>query len=417
MANSKGWFKQFIDFRKNRFLEGSIHVSRHHDISLYNILQPTGLLYGAPVEKDNQEKESDSYDEKQQLELVLAECLVNSYLLFRTSEAENEEGYKTVIEDIPRLVHSFYSDVFPDYAASDSTLFGQKKNIYDVTEKTIHNRIYNRPGGGNNFWTHLFYNALIFLDIYLFSQWINLKSEKIVAEFFREEKEELRLTVMKIIVAAAHANEIVELSERKMFDVLLKSAQLSKEREKQAIQFLNEGVLIHEIELPKNNSWLLKKFFLEMAILMVWADREIDEKEWDFLMKLANHLGFFKDDIDKSMIAIEGFLLSHWEQIAGLGEHQSQESIKEDYINRISFLANRNESKILVEINGNESLRRLIDRFMAGDSSLEDEDRLRNSLTDILQKLPSLKTVILPRSIFTLSILFEILPKSIGAKS
>lgn len=415
MANKKGWFKEFIDYRKQRFSSGAIHVTRHHDMSLYNILQPTGLLYGTPVEKtEGQHSES---DEQEKLEFLLAESLVNSLLVFRENKTKTESEFKDVIDDTPHLIQSFYSEVFPEYAVSSSSFFGKKKGIFEVCEKIIHNRIYNRPGNGHNFWTHLFYNSLIFLDIYLFTQWINLKSEKIVTDFFREEKEELRLTVIKIIAGAAHANDIVELAERKMFDILLKCAQLSKEREKRAISFLTDGVLMEEIDLPKNNSWLLKKFFLEMAILMVWADREIDKNEWKFLQRFSEHLGFFTDDLEKSMIAIEGFLLSHWEEIELLSENQNPDSINADYIKKISFLANRNEAKILSQIDESEPLQRLITRFVDGDSTNEDNIRLRDLLFGILQNLPSLKSVTLPTSIFTLSTLFKVLPKSISAKT
>lgn len=402
-----GWLKKHIDRRLNSFETGQIHIARHHDMSLYNVLQPTGLMYGTPVEEGLGEGES--------LEQLLLDSLLNSYLVFKESEASNEDGYRESVRKAIPVINKFYAEIFPEYTVAERSFWGKKKLPLEITEKTIQNRIYDRPENGHNFWTHIFNNALIFLDIYLFSQWIHMKADKIVTDFFRQEKEELRLIVIKILASAAHANHIIEMSERKFLDVLLHSAELSRERERKAMQYMIDGIEVEEIELPQNNSWLLKKFYLEIAILMVWADREIDKNEWQFLKRLSTHLGFFADDLDKSMIAIEGFLLSNWAAVS-FNEKQSASNITQKYLEKIAFLAKRNAVKIDEQVAKNEALQRLITRFHEANSTEEDDQRLREWLTDILQSLPSLKSILLPRSVFTLPVLMQVMPESISAK-
>jgi hypothetical protein len=110
---------------------------------------------------------------------------------------------------------------------------------------------------------------------------------------------------------------------------------------------LNEGVEIDSINLPSENSWILKKFFLEIAILTMWADKKVEQAEQDFLKNFAPTLGFSDDDLDNSLIAIEGFVLEHWEQLDYLQDKQDFQRVSEHFISRVSKIAEKNKSRLL----------------------------------------------------------------------
>ena len=93
---------------------------------------------------------------------------------------------------------------------------------------------------------------------------------------------------------------------------LLHSANLSSKRNKEAWNLFENGIMVEEISLPKNNSWLIRKYFLELAIITVSADRVIDEKEKSFLSNFTKFLDFFEEDLEESMIALEGFIIENW---------------------------------------------------------------------------------------------------------
>jgi len=65
------------------------------------------------------------------------------------------------------------------------------------------------------------------------------------------------------MAAASHANHIVEFEERKLLGVLLQSAQLPQKKERSAMEIFERGSQLRKSILPTNNSWLLKKYFLE----------------------------------------------------------------------------------------------------------------------------------------------------------
>ena len=49
---SKGWLKEYLEFRQELLQElvSEGRKSSHPDHSLYRIIQPTGLMYGQPVD-------------------------------------------------------------------------------------------------------------------------------------------------------------------------------------------------------------------------------------------------------------------------------------------------------------------------------------------------------------------------------
>ncbi len=409
----KGWYKQHLEYRKGLYGKGILHTGRHHDMSLYSLLQPTGILYGTPVAPENLDiYDFDSISDGDKLKILNTESLINTCLLFNESNIKNEDDYVRTIDKATKYIISFYSGIFPHLKVRDRTLWGAEKLTEVVAEEAISKRIYSKLPGSNEFWSHFFYSSLIFLDIYLFGQWINLKSEKIVTDYFRQEKEDLRFTVLKIMLAAASANYIIEKEERVFLDQFLKVAEFSKSTEKSALALMSDGISIDEIELPQNNSWLLKKFFLELAILTVWADSRVDEFEETFLENLSNHLGFVHDDVVKSKIAVEGFIISNWEEMEGLHNTKNPEKMKKDYLGKILSVTQRNESKLREKLKGNEPMTRLINKYQSEEINPEDSKRLRDFLIDCIQQLPAFRSILLPHALFTLPVLFKLIPQS-----
>src|SRR6185295_1732434 len=165
---------------------------------------------------------------------------------------------------------------------------------------------------------------------------IHTNADKIVSDFFKYEREEFRTSVVKVMAAAAHANHVVEFEERKLMEYFLQSAQLHPDKKKECQDIFEKGISIEEINLPTNNSWLLKKYFLETAILTIWADKKVEDLELEFLKRLAEAISFTADDLENSMIAIEGFVLEHWEELQNLQEKKSYKEVSDQYIQRMA---------------------------------------------------------------------------------
>jgi len=414
----KGWLKEYLEFRQDLLKDLATEGKKasHPEHSLYRVIQPMGLMYGQSVGALDHPN-SAQWDEKDRMKILLAESLISSSLLFYDKQIKNPDELSNVILKTVESIGNFYNNVFPELATPTKTLFGRKKSPLELAEKILDKRIEHTAEYNSNFWTHFFHNSLLFLDIFIFGQWIHTNADRIVADFFKYEREELRFSVVKIIAAAAHANTTIEYEERKLLEYFLQSAALPSDKKKEAQKIFEEGISIEDINLPTNNSWILKKYFLEMAILTIWADKKVEQQEEGFLKALCHYLGFSDDDLENSVMAIEGFVLEHWDQLSQLQNKQDYNQVSEQFIKRLTRIADNNKNRLLKEVQESEELITLINRAKANELSEEEKHRMQELLIAVLKSIPTFVIISLPQRFLTLPILMKILPKNFFADS
>jgi hypothetical protein len=241
--------------------------------------------------------------------------------------------------------------------------------------------------------------------------------DKNVAVFFKAEKETLRFSVVKVLAAAAHANRIIEEEEQGLFDYFLDSSHLTSRQKEQAQKIFKEGVSLEEIDLPTHNSWILKKYLLELAILTVWSDRKLEDSEYEFLKKFNSVLGFFDQDLENSLLAVEGFVLEHWEYLESLRKEHDYSEVSTQYVSGIKKMAERNAMRIASEIKGKSEMNLLLEKAKADDLSDAEAMKLKDDLINVLRQIPTFVIIGLPTTFLTLPMLLKILPGNILART
>ncbi len=411
----KGWLTEYLEYRKDLFQSFFKETAEddHPEQSLYRLLRPNGLLYGHPILHSDLTGDDVELSNLNKMKVLMAESLINGSLILHHQEVNNEDDFSEVIMKTVHNIGDFYNKVYPELSVSSRTLFGRKKSPLEVAEKILEKRVMMNKEG-DNFWVNFFNNSLLFLDIYFFGQWMHANIDKNVAVFFKAEKESLRFSVVKVLAAAAHANKIIEEEEQGLFDYFLDSSHLNARQKEEARKIFAEGVLIEDINLPTHNSWILKKYFLELAILTVWADRKLEDSEYEFLQRFNASLGFFEEDLENSLLAVEGFVLEHWEFLEDLRSEHDYSQVSEEYINRIRQMAARNAMRIATEIKGESELNTLLAKARAGDLTDQEAARLKDELINVLKKVPTFVVIGLPTTFLTLPMLLKILPANIG---
>lgn len=415
--NEKGWLREFLEFRKDLLKEvhwGSVKTA-HPEQALYRVIQPTGLMYGQSIASLDYPN-SDQWSDKGRMKILLAESLVSSSLLFYDKQIKNADELSEVILKTLDSIGNFYNSIFPELATPAKTLFGRRKTPLELAEKILDKRIEFTDEFKGNFWVQFFHNSLLFLDVFIFGQWIHTNADRIVSDFFKYEREELRFSVVKIIAAAAHANQAVEFEERKLLEYFLQSAHLPTEKKREAVTIFEKGIEVEEINLPTNNSWILKKYFLEMAILTIWADKKMDGNEQDFLKRLCSHLRFSEDDLENSMMAIEGFVLEHWEKLNYLQNKQDYDQVSERFIKRLSRVTANHKSKLIKEVQGNKDLLALLKKAKSSELTDKEKNIIQEQLIVVLKTIPTFVVTSLPHRFLTLPVLMKILPTNFFAE-
>lgn len=407
----KGWLKEYLEFRQEllRDLSSEGNTSSHPEHSLYHVIQPTGLMYGQSVNALDH-PDSNAWDKQDRMKILLAESLISSSLLFYDKKIKDADELSDVIMKTLENIGNFYNNVFPELATPSKTLFGRKKTPLELAEKILDKRIELTTEISNNFWVQFFHNSLLFLDIFIFGQWIHTNADRIVSDFFKYEREELRFSVVKVMAASAHANKIIEFEERKLLDFFLQGVGLSPERKKEALKIFEEGVDIEDINLPTNNSWILKKYFLEIGILTLWADKKVEVAEQHFLKRFCQYLHFSDDDLENSLMAIEGFVLEHWDELNILQNKQDYNEISEQFIKRMSRITQNNQNRLVREVQESNELMVLIKRARSHELTDEEKEKMHRLLMQVLKKIPTFVIVSLPQKFLTLPILLKILP-------
>lgn len=413
--SEKGWLKEYIDFRTEMLRELTTDAARkrsHPEHSLYRIIQPTGLMYGQSISVSGH-PDQETWHNREKMKVLLAESLISSSLLFYEKQNGAPIELTEAIERTLEHIGNFYNNIFPELSTPAKPLFGKRKSPVELVERILDKRIERTIDFEGNFWTYFFHNSLLFLDVFIFGQWIHTNADRIVADFFRYERDELRFSVVKVIAAASHANKEVVYEEKKLLDFFLHSTDLSSDKRKEAVRIFERGIEVNEITLPSENSWILKKFFLEIAILTIWADKRVEEVEMDFLKSFTHHLGFNEDDLENSLIAIEGFVLEHWEQLSYLQNNQDYQQVSEQFIKRVARIAEKNKQRLSKELSENPEIVALLKKSRSTELTPDEKEAMRTALIQILKTIPTFLIISLPKRFLTLPVLLKILPKSL----
>lgn len=414
--DEKGWLQEYLEFKKELLKDLSQKKrGSHPEYSLYRIIQPTGLMYGQNVGHLDYPN-AENWSEKDKMKILLAEALISSSLLFHDKPVKTPEELSQIFLKTIENIGNFYNNIFPELAIPSKTLFGKKRAPLEVAEKILDKRVERTVEFQGNFWHYFFHNSLLFLDVFIFGQWIHTNADRIVADFFRYERDELRFSIVKVIAAAAHSDNTVDFEERKMLELFIQSSDLNAERRKEAMAMFEKGIDVEAINLPSENSWILKKFFLEIAILTTWADKKVEQAEHKFMKRFCTYLGLSEDDLDNSLIAIEGFVLEHWEQLDYLQDKQDYHQVSEDFISRISKIAEKNKTRLIKEIQEREEVSALLKKARVEELSPEESERIRHELVIILKTIPTFGIISLPQRFLTLPVLMKILPKNLFAE-
>lgn len=259
-------------------------------------------------------------------------------------------------------------------------------------------------------WTVFYHNSFLFVDLVFFLRWLKAPpgSDR---ESIRREAEEFRLVLLTVIVGAAHSDCEVGREETSMFNHFLASANLAPADRTSAKTLFASGLSAAEIELPKTMGWLLRKYLLEIALLTVWSDGELTRLEKAFVKTLGRRAGLSSDDQEASFVAVEAFVLEHWDDLDYLRDRGSYGVIRKHWVSRMKKAVSKYRAQVAQEISESRELVTLLRKSAREDLTPEEKEKVRAQLIDILKTIPTFALLLLPGAVLTLPLLYKILPK------
>lgn len=414
--SKKGWLSEFLDYRKQHFEQDlefeKTKIGQDPEHSFYGIIQPTGLMYGYPVQVIR-DLEKDTWSDKDRVKVLLINSLFDIATLYAEREVETADTFYDSMVDTLLNINTFYEKVYPESSISSTNWLGKKREPIQVAEQIIEKRVNMTVQDNTNFWLDFFHRSQLFLDVYIFGQWSHTKPDEILQEFFKSEKDELSYNAVKVMSAAAHSNSTIETEERALFNHFIDSTGMASEKKRVAKEYFEHGLGIQDIPIEQTDPWMIRKFFFELALLTVWSDKKVEESELDFLTSFNESLGFSPEDLEKSMMAMEGFVLENWPHLESLQDKKDFDQVSSQYISRLSKVAHKFKNRLQNEVSQDGELVRLIKKGNAETLSTEEQKAIKDKLLTILRKVPALSIIALPEQFLDYKNVLKVFPKEV----
>ncbi len=411
--NEKGWLGNYLAFRQKNIKPDTREPDyiKQKEQRLYRNIQPMGLMYGHPViPKHIVTDKLDQLSINERMKVVFVECFIKSNDIdpgLLADEDQTDFSY-----ELAKNLVNYYLQVFPELETDTHTFFGKLKEKEDIAEQLLDKRLVTRRPFFKSIWVSYFHNSLLFIDVFFFKSWLEEKSTIKTIESLRLGKDKIRLSLLKIIAAAAYADKQIEKEERKLFLMFLKSAHLDQATEKEVKLFIDSKLTVNDLDITDIDSWLLKKYFLEIAILTIWSDKVVNDDEREFIGELSKKLGFSKEETESSMIAIQSFVLSNWDEMHFFLNNKDYEVVSTLLIRQLTKTASKNRARIATEIKESRELMELMTASLSRKLNAEEKEKVREQLVDLLKMLPTFVIIALPGTFLTLPLMMKILPKS-----
>ena len=401
----KGWLAKYLEQRLSIPFSDSILKMEDEEKQLYAHLHNSGILYGHPILLPVEVPlEMTNWPVKERMKLIYAEAFIAANLL----HSENTESLKGSL--LGHNIFNYYQVYQPQITKKSVFSFSSKIEPMNRSELILDRRLKVKASWNANFWKGFFHNILLFVDLIHYVDWH--KGSIQTKESWQMMREEAHWDVLKLISIAVNADKEIENAEYALFEHFIESAEFDKKSKKKANELLINELVFEDLILNKNDSWLKRKYYLELFILTLWADRKISKPEEDLLLQFCNYLDFDEIELTSSLLSVQSFVMNNWDRIHYLQEKQNFLVLRNTLAERLTFVAKKYSSQIKTEIHESKELMGLINLSINRELSVSEKEQLRSQLFDILKTIPALVIFTLPFSFLTIPVLMKIIPKS-----
>ncbi len=414
-TDKQGWVDKYLSGRMEMFQQVQKHFEElNTEQAFYSLLQPTGLIYGYPSKEltDGLEILKDS-TLKDRLRLLLCEGFINSAIFsekyaelkdVETGDATELDKFKEVFDDVGK-----YLTAVMDFKNEGS--FFQKS----IPEKYIADHLIAKLTEQDDDWTKpwakVLNNSLMFIEIIMFYSWLTYENKK--DENIRHQRDKVVLSALKIMALAAQADNIIQKEEKKLFNHFVSSSNLDDKKQEEAMLFIDNEASIDNIDFSIFDFWLLRKYILELAILVTYADRKVNDSEHNFLKILSEKLQLSSDELESSLIAIDGFVVNNWSEVGYLDGSSEIGIVTKRLQGRMQKILISNKNKLVKEVEESKELMQLLRKSASTKLTKEEKAKVKAQLLDILKTIPALAIFLLPLGTLIFPLLLKIIPKNL----
>jgi hypothetical protein len=354
----------------------------------YDSLQKSGFIYGHIIAIDtNTPILIQGWFKEEVSKVALFNSLLEVYKLSHHEFNWDEFIKKTV---------SYYNEMHPE----GFNLFKKilPKNSPTLTlEKFIDERVQTNENSIIKNFSHLVTNALLFIDVLGFRQFLIHGS---IPEKYLKRIEE---TIVNIVTLALK----IKTDKSQYDDLLIKLFEASIRYSKfSAPTKLN----LDSFQLEYFTDELEKKYLIDIAGMAMWNDGVLDQNELFFLKELASKLTISEEFVDQSVLKTNQFISKHKKNIPYFNYSNPVKHFYEHTTQSVLTLLARNKTRLVKEIVQSKELMMLLANSTRRDLDEKEKKKIKKQILDICKTIPSLTIFLLPGGSLLLPLLIKFIP-------
>jgi len=381
--SASGWIDKF--FTKLKLSEHNVPETEDE---FYQRLRDTGFIYGHIISFDTPfEIKSKEWFKEEISKVALLNALYGIFLL-----TNKEKNPSLFIEQ----AYTFYREMHPEGFSLFKKILSKTATVFTL-EEIIGQRVQTNESIINKNFSHLVTNALLFIDVLAFRQY--LIHGKIPEKYLKKIEE----TIVNIVTLALK----IKTNKSQYDDLLIKLFEASIRYSK---FFKKENITIENLDLDYFNAELEKKYLIDIAGMALWSDGVIENNEAYFLHTLSQSLAIEDDFVSKSIISTDGFIAQHKKDIPYFNYSNPVKHFYDQTTRSVITLISRNKKRLLKEIIESKELMLLLAHSTHRDLDEKEKKKIKKQLLDICKTVPSLTIFLLPGGSLLLPLLIKFIP-------
>ena len=383
--SAKGWIPKILTtLDKQQIITNSESL-----MLFYNQLKSTGFLYGNSSEILISSTPSNlnlTKNESTKINLFQS-------LLFIFFKKKPDENIYTAIDHIilfyKRLDKSKLGFLYK---------FSTSEKATENLEQILGERIQETNSFFNKKYNSIFTYTLLFIDILAFNKFLSFNND------YKNFIEDLEKNLINLSFMALNSKKIKDKSDRQMIKQIENSSVYLN------LQFhKNDFLNLANLDLLNYNN-LEKKYLFDISFFAVWNDKELDQMEHSFLIKLADKLQLSPLQIKENIDYINTFSEKYSKKIK-LFEYQNPlNHIYKESTSTVKLLIERNKKRLLLELNESGELLKLLSQSTYRELTKDEKIKVKEQLLDICKTIPSLTIFLIPGGSLLLPILIKYIP-------
>jgi CRISPR/Cas system CSM-associated protein Csm2 small subunit len=378
-----GWIDKF--FSEQKISEQKLVIESD---SFYEALRNTGFVYGHIISLNTKLPIPIKGWFKEEVSKV---ALFNSLLEVYTVTKKDLNWNEFITESV-----SFYNEMHPE----EFNLFKKllPKNSPSLTlEKFIDERVQTNENIISKTFSHLVTNALLFIDVLAFRQYL---IHGTIPEKYLKKIEETIVNIVTLALKVKTNKSQYDDLLIKLFEASIRYSKFSK----------NSNLSIETLELDFFTHELEKNYLIDMAGMALWNDGVLETNESYFLYQLAEALTVSDAFVNQSIQDTNLFISKHKKEIPYFNYSNPVKHFYDQTTQSVVTLIARNRTRLVKEIVQSKELMVLLAYSTSRDLDEKEKKKIKKQLLDICKSIPSLAIFLLPGGSLLLPILIKFIP-------